>query len=249
MSVETVLGILERFHVAYGGRPKSIRVQRVSWLVVSRPPASGSVRRGLEEDQASDNPTALRLAQEWGMLCLCCRSLRQPTHLNIAFSRGAHLRRPCRVCRPTEPGAGMIRARLPTSSSGTRGMPVLTKADLREHQPAGFVPDGRDLGSALARGEVELVKTSGSTSDAVTNVWCQEWWNASEASSWKLHAATASARLGDHREAILSSPRCVGFASEVGYLSMGQRTLRRFSLSDRKGRSGRMERDFLRSND
>jgi phenylacetate-coenzyme A ligase PaaK-like adenylate-forming protein len=105
-------------------------------------------------------------------------------------------------------------------------MPALTKADLREHQPAKFVPEGRDLASALARGEVELVKTSGSTSDAVTNVWCQEWWDACEASSWKLHAATASARLGDHREAILSSPRCVGFASEVEYLSMEQRTLK-----------------------
>ena len=107
-----------------------------------------------------------------------------------------------------------------------RAMPALTKADLREHQPAKFVPEGRDLASALARGEVELVKTSGSTSDAVTNVWCQEWWDACEASSWKLHAATASARLGDHREAILSSPRCVGFASEVEYLSMEQRTLK-----------------------
>ena len=106
-----------------------------------------------------------------------------------------------------------------------QAMPVLTKADLREHEAAGFVPEGRDLASALARGEVELVKTSGSTSDAVTNVWCQEWWDASEASSWKLHAATASARLGDHREAILSSPRCVGFASDVGALNMEQRTL------------------------
>ena len=106
-----------------------------------------------------------------------------------------------------------------------QAMPVLSKADLREQQPAGFVPPGRDLASALARDEVELVQTSGSTSDAVTNVWCQEWWDASEASSWKLHAATASARLGDHREAILASPRCVGFADDVGYLSMEQRTL------------------------
>jgi len=104
-------------------------------------------------------------------------------------------------------------------------MPVLGKADLREHQPADFVPEGRDLAAALARDEVELVATSGSTSDAVTNVWCQEWWDASEASSWKLHAATASARLGDHREAILASPRCVGFASDVGTLSMEERTL------------------------
>jgi len=106
-----------------------------------------------------------------------------------------------------------------------QAMPVLTKADLREHGPASFVHEGRDLASALASGEVELVMTSGSTSDAVTNVWCQEWWDASEASSWKLHAATAAARLGDHREAILASPRCVGFASDAGYLSMEQRTL------------------------
>jgi len=104
-------------------------------------------------------------------------------------------------------------------------MPVLTKADLREHQLEGFIPDGGDLTSALARGAVKLVKTSGSTSDAVTNVWFQKWWDASEASSWKLHAATASARLGAHREAILSSPRCVGFASDDGYLSMDQRML------------------------
>ena len=106
-----------------------------------------------------------------------------------------------------------------------QAMPVLSKADLREHQPAGFVPAGRDLASALVRDEVELVETSGSTSDAVSNVWCQEWWDASEASSWKLHAATAAARLGEHREAILASPRCVGFASEAGDLSMEQRTL------------------------
>jgi phenylacetate-CoA ligase len=106
-----------------------------------------------------------------------------------------------------------------------QAMPVLSKADLRQHQPAEFVPEGRDLAAALARGEVELVKTSGSTSDAVTNVWCQEWWDASEAASWKLHAAMASVQLGAHREAILASPRCVGFASADGYLSTEQRTL------------------------
>jgi phenylacetate-CoA ligase len=104
-------------------------------------------------------------------------------------------------------------------------MPVLTKADLREHQVAKFVPEGQDLALALARGEVKLVKTSGSTSDAVTNVWCQPWWDASETASWKLNAATAAARLGGHREAILSSPRCVGFASDNGTLSMKQRML------------------------
>ena len=113
-------------------------------------------------------------------------------------------------------------------------MPALTKADLREYQPQGFIPEGADLPSALARGAVKLVKTSGSTSDAITNIWFQKWWDASEASSWKLHAATASARLGAHREAILSSPRCVGFASDDGYLGMDQRTLDRYLFLSEK---------------
>src|SRR5512133_363836 len=107
-------------------------------------------------------------------------------------------------------------------------MPVLTKADLREHPLAKFVPEGRQLDSALASGEVTLVTTSGSTSDAITNVWYQPWWDASEAASWKLHAVTATAGLGAHREAILSSPRCVGFASDTGYLSMERRMLGRY---------------------
>lgn len=113
-------------------------------------------------------------------------------------------------------------------------MPILTKADLREYQLEGFIPEGGDLTSALARGAVKLVKTSGSTSDAVTNVWCQQWWDASEASSWKLHATTASARLGAHREAILASPRCVGFASDDGYLSMEQRILDQYLFLSEK---------------
>jgi phenylacetate-CoA ligase len=109
-----------------------------------------------------------------------------------------------------------------------RAMPVLTKAYLRQYQPASFVPIGRQLNTALATGEIELVETSGSTADAVTNVWCQSWWDASEASSWKLHSALASAGLGSHREAILASPRCVGFVSEHDELSLEQRTLQKY---------------------
>ena len=199
------------------------------------PPPARSRWRGC----GSDNKTPEYSGTQPGLCCshttqcssapkknrLRCRSLRQPTHPNIALVQRPHWKRLWRVRRPTAPGAAMIAARRQTSSRGTRRCLCSARLICANTNLAGFVPEGRDLASALARGEVELVKTSGSTSDAVTNVWCQEWWDASEASSWKLHAATASARLGDHREAILASPRCVGFASEVGYLTMEQRTL------------------------
>lgn len=107
-------------------------------------------------------------------------------------------------------------------------LPLVDKAFMREQGPAGFVNPEHDLESALARGEVELAHTSGSTGDRVSNVWCQSWWNASEAASWQLntHARRVCDRV--HPEAILASPLCVGFPCEDGYLDRAQRTLGRF---------------------
>ncbi len=113
-------------------------------------------------------------------------------------------------------------------------LPALTKQDLRAHGPAGFVPGGRDLDTALAAGEIELVATSGSTGDRVVNAWYQPWWDASEAASWRLNAHARAAAVGDHPEAILTSPWCTGVPCEDEYLAMHQRTLGRFLyLSER----------------
>ncbi len=107
-------------------------------------------------------------------------------------------------------------------------MPALTKDDLRAHGPQGFVPYGRDIAAGLAAGEIDLVDTSGTTSDQVTNVWYQPWWNASEAASWQLNAHARAVATGSHREAILTSPFCTGYPCEDGCLTMAQRTLGRF---------------------
>jgi phenylacetate-CoA ligase len=113
-------------------------------------------------------------------------------------------------------------------------LPALTKDDLRAHGPEEFVPHGRDVAGGFAAHEIELVKTSGSTGDQVTNIWYQPWWNASEAASWKLNAHARAAAAGEHREAILTSPWCTGFPCEDDYLAMHQRTLGRFLyLSER----------------
>lgn len=113
-------------------------------------------------------------------------------------------------------------------------LPALTKRELRAFGPQAFVPRGRDMEKALAAREIELVKTSGVTGDQVTNVWYQPWWNQSEAASWELNAHTRAGSVGDHREAILTSPYCAGFPCEDNYLTMHERTLGRFLyLSER----------------
>ncbi len=107
-------------------------------------------------------------------------------------------------------------------------MPALTKSDLRERSARAFVPGARNVDAALAAGEIELVATSGSTGDRVTNIWHQQWWDASESASWELNAHARSAAAGDHREAILTSPWCAGVPCENGYLLREHRTLGRF---------------------
>jgi len=67
-------------------------------------------------------------------------------------------------------------------------MPALTKKDIREHFPEGFVPADHDVKRGLDSGEIEFVTTSGTIDISVTNIWNQKWWDASERASWKLNS-------------------------------------------------------------
>jgi phenylacetate-CoA ligase len=106
--------------------------------------------------------------------------------------------------------------------------PSLTKKDIRKFGPQAFVPHGRDIRKGLNEGIIELVSTSGTTNDKVTNIWYQPWWNASEAASWNLNSHARRNATGEHREAILTSPYCAGFPCEDRFLTMKERTLGRF---------------------
>lgn len=107
-------------------------------------------------------------------------------------------------------------------------MPALTKADMRAHGVRAFVPPNKDLDNGIASGEIEYVKTSGTTDEQVTNIWCQKWWNASECASWQLHSTAAQSLTGSQPEAILTSPLCAGMPCETGYLPFDKRRLGRF---------------------
>jgi phenylacetate-coenzyme A ligase PaaK-like adenylate-forming protein len=102
-------------------------------------------------------------------------------------------------------------------------MPWLTKKDIREHFPDGFVPSGRNLKQALEKEEVWFVTTSGTMDLAVTNIWNPEWWFASERASWKLNSHLDKICTAEHTEAILANPINVGFKSDEGDLPSEKR--------------------------
>ena len=114
-------------------------------------------------------------------------------------------------------------------------LPVITKKEIRENFPLGFVPPDKDVEKGIADGEICFVKTSGS-SDAfrVTNIWNQPWWDASEVASWQLNSYAARLATGNHPEAILVNARNVGIVSDEVDLPMEKRRLDRFLYLNEK---------------
>jgi len=124
-------------------------------------------------------------------------------------------------------------------------MPALTKADMRAHGVRAFVPPNKDFDDGIASGEIECVKTSGTTDEQVTNIWNQKWWNASERASWQLHSAAAQSLTGSEPEAILTSPLCAGMPCETGYLPFEKRRLGRFLFLNEKVNPAQWTREHM----
>jgi phenylacetate-CoA ligase len=114
-------------------------------------------------------------------------------------------------------------------------LPALTKAAIRTHFPYGVVPRGLDLDAGLARGEVSFVQTSGTADESLTNLWNQDWWNASERASWALSAHSAGVLTGSHPEAILASALSVGPRSQGPPIGREERMLKRFLFLNEYG--------------
>lgn len=102
-------------------------------------------------------------------------------------------------------------------------LPVLTKDDMRANFPTGLMLDSKDFKAGLRNGNIQYTFTSGTTSEKVVNIWNQDWWDRSEAASWKLNHNMASLPY-PQRQAKLASALNVGINCEED-LPMGHRIL------------------------
>jgi phenylacetate-CoA ligase len=115
-----------------------------------------------------------------------------------------------------------------------RCLPYLSKNELRQFPPQDFAMPGLNVEAALAAGTIELVRTNGTSSEAVETAWYQPWWDASERASWRLNGHTAKLGLGEHLEALLGSALSIGPRCDDGDLSTSQRRLGRFFYLNEK---------------
>ena len=102
-------------------------------------------------------------------------------------------------------------------------LPILTKADIRAGFPKGLMPDYKDLNEGLLNEEIEYTYTSGTTAEKVVNIWDQNWWDASEAASWKLNSHMTALSY-PQKQAKLASALNVGISCEED-LPMSHRIL------------------------
>ena len=106
-------------------------------------------------------------------------------------------------------------------------LPRITKSQLREHSPEGFLPTGLDLKTLLARGLIEEESTSGTSGASVRVVFGQSWWAEQEHRAL-LRNPFLAALFGDQtslRRAVLTTPGCSGVSCYNRWLSLEQRTL------------------------
>jgi phenylacetate-coenzyme A ligase PaaK-like adenylate-forming protein len=86
----------------------------------------------------------------------------------------------------------------------------------------------------ITNGEIQLVDSSGTIDDKITNIWNQTWWDEAERASWKYNAFINKIATGSHKEAILVNPKNVGIISDETDLHMEERRLGRFLYLNEK---------------
>lgn len=106
-------------------------------------------------------------------------------------------------------------------------LPRITKNQLREHSPEGFLPPGLTVESLLARGLIEEESTSGTSGASVRVVFGKTWWAEQELRALRRNPFLAEC-FGERaslRRAVLTTPGCSGVSCYNRWLNLEQRTL------------------------
>jgi len=106
-------------------------------------------------------------------------------------------------------------------------LPRISKSQLREHSPEGFLAAGMELKELLALGLIEEESTSGTSGASVRVVFGKSWWAEQERA-----ALVRNPFLDDLfddrpslRRAVLTTPGCSGVSCYNRWLNLDQRTL------------------------
>ena len=108
-------------------------------------------------------------------------------------------------------------------------IPFITKRDMREGFPHNFLPSAAVLEALLARNEVELEHTSGTSEERTPVLFRKGWWEEQEARVLRLNPLVARV-LAEHpgaRRATLTTPACNDRSCPVVWQSPAQRTFGR----------------------
>lgn len=106
-------------------------------------------------------------------------------------------------------------------------LPRITKSQLREHSPEGFLPAGLTVESLLSRGLIEEESTSGTSGASVRVVFGKTWWAEQEHRALLRNPFLAECFGGrtSLRRAVLTTPGCSGVSCYNRWLNLEQRTL------------------------
>jgi phenylacetate-CoA ligase len=106
-------------------------------------------------------------------------------------------------------------------------LPRISKSQLREHSPEGFLPVGMALPTLLERGLIEEESTSGTSGASVRVVFGKTWWYEQERRALVRNPFLADLFGGrtSLRRAVLTTPGCSGVSCYHRWLSLEQRTL------------------------
>ncbi len=106
-------------------------------------------------------------------------------------------------------------------------LPRITKSQLREHSPEGFLPADVNLKDLLASGLIEEESTSGTSGASVRVVFGKSWWGEQERRALVRNPFLAGL-FGEKpslRRAVLTTPGCSGVSCYNRWLNLEQRTL------------------------
>jgi phenylacetate-CoA ligase len=106
-------------------------------------------------------------------------------------------------------------------------LPRISKQELRDHSPEGFLPRRFSLAQLVADGVIEEESTSGTSGASVRVVFGRTWWAEQEALALRRNP-TIQAILDadpDARRAVFTTPGCSGVSCFARWLNVEQRTL------------------------